>query len=465
MDENRKKVVKYKPKRRINVGVVIFAILFVYLVIYAGLYLTRDKISYYEVVKGSTAADANKTYEGIIIRAETVVNAESSGYVSHHIRDGAKTAVGNTVCSIDESGKLAALFAENQNGESTLSQEDFSDIKNQISRFTQEYDNNSFSDVYDFKSEIQSLIAEKINYNNINNLANTEGEDVSKYFKVSNATVSGIVAYYTDGYEGKTFENLTAEDFTKNAYKKNVYKTNDLVEAGTPIYKVVTSEAWGIVIPLDKEEIEELSERTQVTVRLDDSKETYVFAFELINIQGKTYGKLTSNLNMISFIEKRFVEVKLENSAKVGLKIPKTSLVEKDFYIIPKSYGTKGGNTKDIGFMLEVYDEKNNMSIEYVSPKIYSEDEEYYYVANDAFNDGDYLIMANSEEKYRVGQKGTLKGVYNINNGYCVFREVIIIDENAEFYIVESGTNYGLLVYDHIVLDSSLVNEDDIVYK
>ena len=55
-------------------------------------------------------------------------------------------------------------------------------------------------------------------------------------------------------------------------------------------------------------------------------------------------------------------------------------------------------------------------------------------------------------------------GVYNINNGYCTFREVNIIGETSEYYIVESGTTYGLLVYDHIVLDSSLVDEDQIVY-
>ena len=462
---NKRKVVKYKPKKKISVGAVVFVVLFIYLVSYMVLYITRDKISYYEVVYGTTAASANKSYEGIIIREETVVLAESNGYVSHHIPDSSKTAVGNIVCSIDENGKLSSLFAESQNGISTFSSEDFNDIKNKISNFTKGYDNNNFENVYAFKSEVQSLISEKINYNNINNLSQITTEDVSSYFKVSNASVSGIVTYYTDGYENKTYETLLKDDFEKKGYQKVISKSNELVNTGSPLYKIVTSEEWGIVIPLDAEDVSKLVDKSSLEVRLNDSADLYKFDFQIINIQGATYGKLTTNLNMISFIGQRFIDVKITNNSISGLKIPKTSLVEKDFYIIPKSYGTKGGNTNDIGFMLEVYDENNKMTVEYVNPEIYSETEEYYYVSTQNFKDGDILQTTGVGETYRIGTKETLKGVYNINNGYCVFKEVIIIDENSDYYIVKSGTNYGLLVYDHIVLDSSLVNEEDIVYR
>ena len=44
---------KYKPKRKVNVGAVVFIMLFIYLVSYMVLYVTRDKISYYEVVYGN----------------------------------------------------------------------------------------------------------------------------------------------------------------------------------------------------------------------------------------------------------------------------------------------------------------------------------------------------------------------------------------------------------------------------
>ncbi len=465
MNDNKRRVIKYKPRKNVNVGAIVFIIILIYLVAYMFLYVTRDKISYYEVVYGTTSASANRSYEGIIIREEVVVNANSNGYVSHHLPDGSKTAVGEVVCSIDEDGKLSEILVDSQNSQSTLSEDDFKDIKNHISKFTQSYNNNNFSQVYDFKSDIQSLITDRINYNNINNLADYTGQDISTFVNLSHAAVSGIVTYYTDGYEDKSYDTLTLGDFNKGNYKKTVTKSNELINTGSPMYKIVTSENWGIVIPIADEDALLLADKTSLKVELNDSNKIYKFDFELIAIEGKTYGKLTTNQYMLTFLNQRFINVKIEDNAKLGLKIPKTSLVEKDFYIIPKAFGVKGGNTNEIGFMLEVYDEENKMTVQYVNPEIYSENEEYYYVSTEHFEDGAYIRKSGSDETYRIGTKEALKGVYNINNGYCVFREVIIIDENSDYYIVESGTNYGLLVYDHIVLDSSLVNEEDIVYR
>lgn len=58
----------------------------------------------------------------------------------------------------------------------------------------------------------------------------------------------------------------------------------------------------------------------------------------------------------------------------------------------------------------------------------------------------------------------TLYGVYNINKGYAVFREVTVIDANEEYCIVESNNLYGLAAYDYIVLNADEVTEDQIVY-
>ena len=57
-----------------------------------------------------------------------------------------------------------------------------------------------------------------------------------------------------------------------------------------------------------------------------------------------------------------------------------------------------------------------------------------------------------------------IQGVYNINKGYAVFREVKVIDQNEEYCIVEPYNPYGLSAHDYIVLDASTVTDDDIVY-
>ena len=73
-------------------------------------------------------------------------------------------------------------------------------------------------------------------------------------------------------------------------------------------------------------------------------------------------------------------------------------------------------------------------------------------------------MKKDSSKKYQVSGTGSLQGVYNINKGYAVFREIKIIDENEEYCIVEAGSSYGLSQYDRIVLNADTVNDEDIVY-
>ena len=74
--------------------------------------------------------------------------------------------------------------------------------------------------------------------------------------------------------------------------------------------------------------------------------------------------------------------------------------------------------------------------------------------------------MEGSERSYQIQDENlvTLHGVYNINKGYAVFREVTVIDENEEYCIVESNNPYGLAAHDYIVLNASEVDVDEIVY-
>ena len=47
--------------------------------------------------------------------------------------------------------------------------------------------------------------------------------------------------------------------------------------------------------------------------------------------------------------------------------------------------------------------------------------------------------------------------------GYAVFKQVEILCESEEYYIIEEGNSYGLSNYDHIALDGASVRENDIV--
>ena len=72
-----------------------------------------------------------------------------------------------------------------------------------------------------------------------------------------------------------------------------------------------------------------------------------------------------------------------------------------------------------------------------VTAAVYSHDREngFYLIDPSLFEAGDYVIMPDSSHKYQVTPDTvkTIQGVYNINKGYAVFRQVTIIDENEEF--------------------------------
>jgi hypothetical protein len=64
-----------------------------------------------------------------------------------------------------------------------------------------------------------------------------------------------------------------------------------------------------------------------------------------------------------------------------------------------------------------------------------------------------------------VSKSGTLTGVYNMNKGYADFKQITVLAQNDEYSIVSSNTQYGLTVYDRIVLDAESVNTDDFIYN
>ncbi|MCR5733148.1 MAG: hypothetical protein K6G22_00955, partial [Lachnospiraceae bacterium] len=104
-------------------------------------------------------------------------------------------------------------------------------------------------------------------------------------------------------------------------------------------------------------------------------------------------------------------------------------------------------------------------SSEFVETTIYNRTETEYYVDESVFDIGDYVVDPQGGEKYPISKQGTLIGVYNINKGYADFKQITILYQNEEYSIVKSNAEYGLSVYDHIVLDGSTVKENDLIYE
>lgn len=73
----KRKIVPYRRRFHLNIGIIIFAFVFIYFVIYLISYLTQNNIAVYEVQYGQIAK--NKSYTGLVLRPEQVFYASDAG--------------------------------------------------------------------------------------------------------------------------------------------------------------------------------------------------------------------------------------------------------------------------------------------------------------------------------------------------------------------------------------------------
>lgn len=464
-----RRVVKYRRRRHINVGMIVFAVIFIYIAVYMAVYLTRDKVTIYEVVMGKNAGITNKSYRGLVLRDESVVNADTSGYLNYFVKEGERVSLSSTVYTLDESGTINSILSNaSDNGDIVFSSENELELRNLISEHTKNQSDTQFDSIYDFKQTLDSKIMECINLNNIKQLLDSSNENGGIQFRINKAVRTGVVSYCTDGYEGKTESTLVSGDFDTEGYSRTLHSSGSLIEAGTPVYKVAGSEDWSVYIRLSDEETEKYKDTDVIRIKILSDGREINGNFSIVNIDGQAYGRIDMVRYMGAYITERFLDVQIVEKQVEGLKIPKTSVVEKDFYTIPLAYAGRGGDSTSIGFYKKVYDENQKESVVFITPTIYYVTDEYYYVdAGDGgdLKDGDFVVMPDSSDSFRISAKGTLKGAYNVNNGYCMFRNVNVLTETGDYYLVETDSAYGLKVFDHIVINGSMVKEKQVVFS
>lgn len=460
--KKNKKVIRYRRPLNINVGMIIFALIFVYMSFYVYTYLRREKIEFYEVVEGSIVNDRRHT--GLIFRTESTKYTEHSGNINFYLREGKRAAVGTRIYSIDETGVLSRLLAENAGETASLSKDNLSSLKKQLSSFSQTFTEEDFKSVYNTKYTLDSQVLEYVNVDALKNLDSVIAE-MGVSFDQVRSDESGIVSYTVDSMETIAPSQVTEAMFDKTAYTKSIIKSGDLVEQGTPAYKLITSGDWSIVFPMDEEEASLYNGKTALTVKFAGKGLKAAGAFSTISgADGKRYGKLDFTKYMEQFVSERFVDFEIITEEVKGLKIPRSAVTDVEFYLIPRDFLVTGTR----GFYRETYTQ-NGPSVTLVNCEIYNSDDEYYYIKtgeNSELKAGDYIVKENSQDRYQVGTMATLQGVYNINRGYTVFKKIEVLTSNDEYYTVKRGTDYGLSVYDHIVLDASAVTANgSVIYQ
>lgn len=458
---NSGKIVKYRKPMNLNIGMVIFGFIFVYIVFCVITYFRSEHIAGYEVTVGSLST--SNIYTGLAVREEVIIPSAGDGYVNFFAVEGEKIGANQLVYTIDGSGKLAEQMAS-ESEENTLSDAQLMQLRQECLSFSGNFKEQSFSSVYDFKHRMEGAVLRLATVNTLENIDALNDAGIAGSVHMYYAAQPGIVVYSVDGYESVTPESVTADMFDQSSYEKNNLENNKLLAEGDPAYKLCTSENWYLVIQLSEEQAQALADEGYVQVKFLKNQTQSWASVEVKYLPDGIYGVLGFNNSMITFCTDRFVDIELIVAEETGLKIPVSSIVEKEFFLIPSEYvfSSEGGKTRYVS--RQTYTEDGGLSWETVDVTVYSEEDGQMYVGEDVLRGGDILQKEDSSETFTVGTRGTLIGVYNIDKGYADFRQISILYKNEDYAIVKSNTTYGLCVYDHIVLDAATVSEDDFTH-
>ena len=437
-----KKVVRYRKPFNVNIGMIIFIIIFIYLIFNIFSYMTTEHISTYEVEQGTMAE--NNIYRGLILRQEQVYSSDTSGALNVYVKEASRVGYGNLIYSVDEGGSVSKKIEEAAGNASNLSAHDLSEIEDSISEFQTSYSAQNFYNVSTFKEDLDSALNESL----------------------SLAALDGISDYAAAAQAENTFHTYHADQpgFDEASYDRTDGQRALQVAAGAPLYKLITSEYWSLVIPIGSDLAKRLADDDTLQLRFMKDNTTTYATYTITEKEGSTYLILTLRSGMVRYAKDRYAEVELLLSEETGLKIPNSAITEKEFYTVPKDFFMKGGDSGSLGILVQRSDSSGKAGAEFIAPTIYYETDTDYYIDGEEVGASDIIRKADSTETYQIGS-GTarLQGVYNINKGYAIFKQIDILYQNEEYAIVRTGTTYGIALYDHIALDGSKIHENDLI--
>ena len=454
-----------KRKRRIrwNIGMIVFLVIFIYVMINIVSFFIKKKLTVYRVTKDEMTTTFSFT--GIALRDEKLLKASQNGYITYYVEEGKRVRKSGTLYILDKDGKVQETFADQAEalrgkGE-TLDDEE---IQKKVTEFQSIYSDGSFSDVYDLKYDLKNTI---LNLNEdsmkevIDAVSKKLGEDA---FHTETSPASGAAAFYSDSFDGKTADDITDADFDQENYRAVRYNSSDQVKKGNVVCRVTNSENWTVVVPLEKSQYDFLQDKDSVTVKFQSDQEKTTADLKVKKKGNSYFGYLSLDDYVVRYLDERYLDIDITLDSHEGLKIPNSAVVKKKFYQVPAEYISKGNDGKEEGFSVRTTDDKGEVKVEQKNFTIYKKIKKYCYLDPEEVGEDVVLQSMDSDDTYLVEKTKTLEGVYCTNQGYADFRLIEKTAQKDDYCIVEENTDHGISLFDFIVLDSSTIKENHIIY-
>lgn len=455
-------IVEIKSRRRfsVNVGVIIFLMIFIYVVANVIIYLGKDTLTIYRVPESKISEKFSG--KAIAIREETLVESDYDGYISYYVGAGERIKNGGLVYSADETGKVNEYVKKMVDEEDTLNQLEYSKMEDEIYQYKKKATDTTFGDIYLLKYDLENTASEigsSILKENMSDIQKKLGE---KCFQKGYSKSSGIVTFIQDGYEYMTSKLINEKSFDLGKYEQKELKTDKKVKKGDYIYRIVKNNDWQLVLPLSVENYEKMKDTK--TFDLLIKKDNLLISSQRTHFMeknGKTYLVIYLSSYIVRYVNDRFLDVEIQLNSEEGLKIPNTALVEKEYYRVPLKY-KQSSSTTSSKFLVNPVDEKTKT--ETITLSIGTEDEDYCYIPANEVKKGTILTLEDGKSTYLLEKKTKLKGVYCVNRGYASFKPVKVKKENTEYSIVERNMTGSIAAYDRIVLNSDTIEENQLIY-
>ena len=460
-NKNRK-VVRMTKRIQINSALIIFGIILLYVVMSVILSLRKEPITTYKV--NASNINNNIICDGIALRQEKEISSDKSGYVCYFVRDGDKVSKNAAVCTVDETGSLIQSVEKKDADDAKFSSSDYLEIRSTIDTFKTSYSDTEFYQVYNFRNTIESKVMEMANQLIMKEYS-AQGSTAKTTVRNMTAPESGIITYFTDGYEKLTPETLQESDFDKTKYTRKSLKSGEIVESGSTIYKLISSESWSVCCYITIDQANTLADENSLIYSINNSDAEISSKYDMIRTENGYILVLPLEKYMIDYVDERFLSVEIILDQYEGLKVPNSAIIEKQVYKFPIEYLTAGGDeTASNKLYVQSTDEEGNATVKEADTTIYQKDEKFIYVDPVSFSDSDVLIKPDSKDTLQVSklEHTTLKGVFIANKGVAEFSKINVIKEGEEFTIVD--TKDRLRQFDNIVMDSSQVTENQIIY-
>lgn len=456
-----------KAKRGIhfNIGMIVFLAMVIYLTGYVITYLQRDKLAIYEV----TESDIKDTIEGtgIAIREEKLVTSETAGYLSPYVKEGSRIKKGGTVYTVDTTGKVQEFINEIAGEKEDTSQEEKNSVIEELRVFGESYSDDRFGEIYDSKNNIShNLMAytDTIMAQNKDEFNAKYGE--GSYIEVKSES-EGIVSYQSDGMETKTVEDLVGEDFNGKNNMKDL-RTHEKAKVGTPVYRIIKSQIWHVVMELSKDEylkLKELSNKDVTEIKVGFDKDDFVAkaSFNCYMKDNSYYVDLTFDKYVQRYINQRYLWIELIVSEADGLIVPTSSVIIKEAYKIPLEYLVSGDGQSKSCVNVLVTKKNGDQVLKQVSVDVIKTNDTHAYVNSTKINKGDVISDIEKDDTLTLGDRVKVRGVYVVNQGYADY-QTVELKQRTEDYCILYEKSSNIQMYDRIILHSDSIKENQLIY-